>query len=92
MDSLLLQNYRRLTSSRGRQILLCFAPQRKLTGVCFSGEFAQKGAKVVISKFQGGGEGAEEGSEASGAEDKGKGGLDLGGLLGGNDDKKDGGE
>lgn len=63
-----------------------------LTGVCFSGEYAKKGAQFVIDKVQGDGEGADGGSEAGGAEDKGKGGFDLSNLVKGDDDKKEGGQ
>lgn len=80
-----------------RQILLCCAPPRKLTGVCFSGDLFRKGTEIGINKLQG--DGGEE--EQSGEKEKGNGGIGLGalggldglgGLLGGSDDKKDGGE
>lgn len=59
------------------------------------GDFAKQGAKVVIDKIQGGGADGEGGAGGAGGEgqedDKDKGNL-LSGFLGGNDDKKEGGQ
>lgn len=60
-------------------------------GVCFSGNLAEKGASMLINKIQGDGDGADGGSEAGGAEDAGKGGLDFGSILKGDEGQKDGG-
>lgn len=62
---------------------------------CFAGDFAKKGAEFVVDKIQGAGADGEGGADgkagADGDQGRDNGGL-LSGILGGSDDKKDGGE